>query len=69
MIRRTRSSIDGSNSVDSNNNVLSSSDRAPIELSLSDGKKIAIGDNAWIRHNQCLDTPVIVQNIDGKENS
>lgn len=68
MIRRSRSSTDGSNSVDSNNNVPSSSDGAPIEL--SDGTKIAIGDNAWIRHNQCLDTPVIVQKIeDGKENS
>lgn len=61
---------------DSNNNVLSETDRAPIELSssdensnrrnsacLSDGTKATIGDIVWIKHNKCLDTPVIVENI------
>lgn len=54
--------------IDSNNNVLSANDRTSIEL--RDGTKITIGDIAWINHSQCLDTPVIVQNIlDGKKNS
>lgn len=54
-----------SNKVDSNNNIVN----CIVDLSQTNGSTIAIGGIVWIKHNQCLDTPVIVQNIlIGKKN-
>lgn len=32
-------------------------------LEISDGSKVKAKDVVWIKHEQCLDTPVIVQKV------
>lgn len=59
--RRTTRSKSRSENV-SNNVVPSVVDRTPIVLSQIDGKEIREHDIVWIKHEKCLDTPVIVEN-------
>ncbi|XP_055295303.1 uncharacterized protein LOC129565013 [Sitodiplosis mosellana] len=60
---RTRFNNRRRSSSDSNNNSPSEIDGEPIRIELSDGIEIGKNEIVWIKHNLCLDTLVIVQDI------
>lgn len=61
---RTRSRSRGRTATASNGDVPSVVDRTPILVSAAiDGQEIKKHDIVWIKHEKCLDTPVLVQDI------
>lgn len=50
-------------SKDSNNNCANVDTVIINTTTILDGSIVSLGDFAWLRHNQCLDTPVIIQTI------